>query len=67
MRKGASWPSCPLSSQYFTLCIRVRKTLLGNRTGPSGNNERCQYEGSQSTPIQTIKSSGRDSPMMVEE
>ena len=37
---GDSWPSRPLCSQYFTLYIRVRKTLVGNQTGPSGNNER---------------------------
>ena len=49
MRNGDSWPSHPLCSQYFTLYIRVRKTLLGNQTGPSGSNERYQYEGSQST------------------
>ena len=46
---GESCPSHPLCSQYFTLYIRVKKTLLGNRTGPSENNERYQYEGSQST------------------
>ena len=42
MRNGDSWPSHPLCSQYFTLYIRVRKTLLGNQTGPSGSNERYQ-------------------------
>ena len=53
---GDSWPSRPLCFQYFTLYIRVRKTVLGNRTGPSGNNERYQYEGSQSTLKWTSKS-----------
>lgn len=46
---GDSWPSRPLCSRDFTLYIRVRKAFLGNLTDPSGNNERYQYEGSQST------------------
>ena len=56
MLNGDSWPSRPLCFQYFTLYIRVKKTLLGNRTGPSENNERYQYEGSQSTLKWTSKS-----------
>ena len=56
MLNGDSWPSRPLCFQYFTLYIRVRKTLVGNQTGPSGNNERYQYEGSQSTLKWTSKS-----------
>ena len=56
MWNGDFWPSHPLCSQCFTLYIRVRKTVLGNRTGPSENNEGYQYEGSHSTLKWTSKS-----------
>ena len=56
MWNGDFWPSRALCSQCFTLYIRVRKTVLGNRTGPSENNEGYQYEGSQSILRWTSKS-----------
>ena len=56
MLNGDSWTSRPFCSQYLTLYIRIRKTFLGNRTGPSENNERYQYDGSQSTVKWTSKS-----------